>query len=139
MCGVGTTTVPWRDGWALVAAWKLAGSPAPSGAGFRVVWLPIVDEVRTFFESLSEEDVARILGLATPISLRQGEVLFGLGDEATELYLVERGVVNLTLPLRVGGTAQDAMVEERLVLHSSHRCNFIFHSLGYLLCFETSP
>jgi CRP-like cAMP-binding protein len=65
-------------------------------------------------EGIPEEDVNGVLALASPTNLSEGTVLFGLGDEATDLFLVVSGKVSLTLPLRVGGGHQDALVEERL-------------------------
>jgi len=66
------------------------------------------------FEGLAEEDVNTILALGSSKTVSQGTVLFGLGDEATDLFLVVRGAVKLTLPLTVNGETSDALVEERL-------------------------
>jgi len=65
-------------------------------------------------EGLAEDDVNRILSLGSSRTIPQGTALFGLGDEATDLFLVERGAVKLTLPLMVDGESSDALVEERL-------------------------
>ena len=65
-------------------------------------------------EGLGEDDVNRILALGSSRTVPQGTVLFGLGDEATDLFLVEKGAVKLTLPLVVDGESSDALVEERL-------------------------
>ena len=51
------------------------------------------------FEGLAEDDVKRILALGSSRTVPQGTVLFGLGDEAIDLFLVESGAVKLTLPL----------------------------------------
>ncbi|MBT8396582.1 MAG: cyclic nucleotide-binding domain-containing protein [Gemmatimonadetes bacterium] len=66
------------------------------------------------FEGLSEEDVTRILTLGSPRPVSQGTVLFRLGDEAIDLFLVQSGAINLTLPLMVNGESSNALVEERL-------------------------
>lgn len=61
-----------------------------------------------------DADAAAILELGSSRTLQPDTVVFGLGEEATDLFLVVRGKVKLTLPLRVGGEHQDALVEERL-------------------------
>ena len=65
-------------------------------------------------KGLPEGDVANILALGSSRTLSPGTLLFDLGDEAADLFLVETGKVNLTLPVRVGGDHHDALVEERL-------------------------
>jgi CRP/FNR family cyclic AMP-dependent transcriptional regulator len=62
---------------------------------------------------LSEEHASQVLALASRRSLKSGEVLFHLGDEATSLFVVERGRVALTLPMQVRGREEDVLVEER--------------------------
>jgi CRP/FNR family cyclic AMP-dependent transcriptional regulator len=63
---------------------------------------------------LSPDDSSRILLLGTRRTLAPGEVVFGLGDEALTLYLVQEGRVDLTLPMRVEGRQEDVPVEERV-------------------------
>ena len=65
-------------------------------------------------KGLQPDDLEAILALGSPRTLAEGEVLFELGDEADAVFLVQRGRVTLTLPLRVEGEHQDVMVEERL-------------------------
>jgi len=65
------------------------------------------------FAGLAEADANDIRVLGHIIRLAPGEGLFGLGDDATHLYLVERGRIALTLPLRVGDREQQVPVEER--------------------------
>ena len=67
-----------------------------------------------FLEGIPSEDAERVLALASRRELPQGTVLFGLGDEAADLFLVVSGKVSLTLPLRLEGGHQDALVEERV-------------------------
>lgn len=62
---------------------------------------------------LLEEDAAAVRALGTPLDLAPGGVLFRLGDPAEAAYLIERGRIALTLPMRVAGQAQDVVVEER--------------------------
>jgi len=63
---------------------------------------------------LAEEDAKTLLDLGSSQTFSAGEEIFGLGDTATYLFLVVTGRVKLTLPLRLGGSHQDALVEERL-------------------------
>ncbi len=48
------------------------------------------------------------------MTLLSGAVLFQLGADADQLYVIERGRVNLTLPMQVFGHEQDILVEERV-------------------------
>jgi CRP/FNR family cyclic AMP-dependent transcriptional regulator len=45
------------------------------------------------FRSLSAESLDRVRMAATPMALRRGDVLFDEGDEADELFVMERGRV----------------------------------------------
>lgn len=62
---------------------------------------------------VSDADAARIAAIASHMHLPTGQALFDLGTEAGAVYLVERGSVALTLPLRVGDGERDVLVEER--------------------------
>jgi CRP-like cAMP-binding protein len=62
---------------------------------------------------LSPDDSSQVLLLGGSRTLSPGEVIFELGDEARDLYLVKAGRVELTLPMRVGGRQEDVPVEER--------------------------
>ncbi len=62
---------------------------------------------------LPDADVSDMVALASRVSLASGQVLFRLGNEASALYVVERGRIALTLPLHVGGREEDMLVEER--------------------------
>jgi CRP-like cAMP-binding protein len=64
-------------------------------------------------KGLLEEDAAAVRALGTHVDLAPGAVLFRLGDPAEAAYLIERGRIALTLPMRVAGQAQDVVVEER--------------------------
>jgi len=63
---------------------------------------------------LAPDEAAAVLALGTRRTLTGGAVLFHLGAEADNLYLVERGRVNLTLPMQIGGRHEDVLVEERV-------------------------
>lgn len=62
---------------------------------------------------LEPEDAARVIALGTSLSLGAGQVLFELGAEAESLYVIERGRIVLSLPLRVAGRDEHVLIEER--------------------------
>jgi toluene monooxygenase system ferredoxin subunit len=62
---------------------------------------------------LAEEEAARVLALGSRSTLPAGAVLFNLGDAADSLFVVERGRMALTLPMKVRGKQQDVLIEER--------------------------
>ncbi len=57
---------------------------------------------------------AAIVALGSRLSLPSGSVLFELGAPADRLYIIDRGRVNLTLPMQVFGREEDILVEERV-------------------------
>jgi len=63
---------------------------------------------------LSEEDRAGFLALGVPTRLASRQTLFRLGTEADRAYLVTRGRIALTLPLRIRGGEEEILVEETL-------------------------
>jgi CRP-like cAMP-binding protein len=63
---------------------------------------------------LLPDDAGQILALGTEKTFSPGEVVFEMGDEAEALYLVKKGRVDLTLPMRVGGREEHVPVEERV-------------------------
>lgn len=63
---------------------------------------------------IPEDGRRAVLDLGASRALPAGTVVFGLGDEASELFLVVTGKVNLTLPVHLEGKHLDATVEERL-------------------------
>jgi CRP-like cAMP-binding protein len=63
---------------------------------------------------LDDPETADILALGVPVTLAAGEVLFRLGAEATSLYVIQSGLVTLTMPMQVGGRDEDVRIEERL-------------------------
>jgi CRP-like cAMP-binding protein len=62
---------------------------------------------------LSSQDAAAIMELGTERHVPGGHVLFDLGAEATNLFIVRRGLIALTLPMDVRGQTQDVLIEER--------------------------
>ena len=63
---------------------------------------------------VSPEDSKQILAFGAPLTRGPGEVVFDLAEEATSLYLVVAGKVELTLPVRLGGKQEHVAVEERV-------------------------
>jgi len=65
------------------------------------------------FDGLSADEVASVLPLASPVFIPAGTDLFALGAVAEHLYVVQRGRVRLTLPIRVRGREEEIVVDER--------------------------
>jgi CRP-like cAMP-binding protein len=63
---------------------------------------------------VAQADAAEILALGRPVHLATGEALFRLGEPADRLFLVVRGRVALTLPMRLRGGEENVLVEERI-------------------------
>ena len=63
---------------------------------------------------LSDEEAARFLALGVPARLAGRETLFRLGIQADRAYLVTRGRIALTLPIRIRGGQEEVLVEEKL-------------------------
>ena len=72
------------------------------------------DSYPDLLKSTSAEDANAVLALGLRMTLLSGAVLFQLGAEADQLYVIDRGRVNLTLPMQVFGQEQDILVEERV-------------------------
>lgn len=60
-----------------------------------------------------ERDAQAIEALGSHMALAQGDVLFRLGTDADRLFIIERGRVALTLPMRVLDREESVLVEER--------------------------
>lgn len=65
-------------------------------------------------KGLSPEEEAAVTALGGRLAVSAGQVLFRLGEPADCVYLVTRGRLALTLPLRVGELEEDVLIEERL-------------------------
>jgi CRP-like cAMP-binding protein len=72
------------------------------------------DNYPDLLKSLSPDDAAAVLALGRHLMLLSGAVLFQLGADADLLYIINRGRVNLTLPMQVFGQERDILVEERV-------------------------
>jgi CRP/FNR family cyclic AMP-dependent transcriptional regulator len=64
-------------------------------------------------DSLPPRSTSEVLALASLRQVPEGEVLFRLGDEAKNLFLVSSGRVSLTFPLRIGSGQEEILAEER--------------------------
>ena len=62
---------------------------------------------------VSAGDAAQLTALGSRIHISTGAPLFELGTEARDVFLIERGRIALTLPLRIGAGQEDVLVEER--------------------------
>ncbi len=63
-------------------------------------------------KGLSQADVEQVLALGTRIKLPAGGSLFRLGEPADRIFLIERGRVRLTLPIKVRDREEDMLIEE---------------------------
>jgi CRP-like cAMP-binding protein len=70
-------------------------------------------ETKDLLLGLTEDEAARVMALAVPVSVPSGGVLFQLGAEADRLFLVVRGRVDLTLPMRIRDGEEDVLLEEK--------------------------
>ena len=67
-----------------------------------------------FLAGLNEREAADVLALGRPVRLADGEVLFRLGAEATTLYVVQSGLINLAMPMQIGGRDENVQIDERV-------------------------
>lgn len=74
----------------------------------------MTSNVPELLNGLTPDEAAGVLALGTRLSLRSGAELFPLGAAAESLFVIERGRIALTLPMKVQGREEDVMVEERL-------------------------
>ena len=62
---------------------------------------------------LSSAEVEQVMALGTRITVPSGGALFKLGEPADRIFLVERGRIQLTLPMQVRGREEEILVEEK--------------------------
>jgi CRP-like cAMP-binding protein len=65
------------------------------------------------FCGLLPDELAQVEAIARPHELAARARLFRQGEPATTLFVVERGSVALTLPLRIRDTTKDVTVDEK--------------------------
>jgi CRP/FNR family transcriptional regulator, cyclic AMP receptor protein len=73
----------------------------------------MANEQSELLKDLTADEIQRILAFGIRIAVPSGASLFHLGDSADRLFLIERGRIRLTLPMRVRGREEDVVVEER--------------------------
>ncbi len=73
----------------------------------------MLHEQAELLKDLTPEETQQVLALGSRITVPSGAFLFRLGDAAERLFLIDRGRITLTLPMRIHGLAQDVVVEER--------------------------
>jgi CRP-like cAMP-binding protein len=64
-------------------------------------------------KGLAAGEGERVLALGSRRSLPGGAELFHLGEEADNLFIIQRGRIKLTLPMQVRSREEDIFVEER--------------------------
>lgn len=62
---------------------------------------------------LGRDERERLWGKGQSRTLPAGERLFSFGEDAAYLYVIERGLVALALPIEVAGETRDVVVEEQ--------------------------
>jgi CRP-like cAMP-binding protein len=70
-------------------------------------------EQADMLHGVSAADAARLIALGSRIQVPTGAQLFELGTEAGDVFIIERGRIALTLPMRIGARHEDILVEER--------------------------
>ena len=73
----------------------------------------MVYEQQELLKNLTPQEAQQVFELGSRMTVPLGGSLFRLGDQADRLFLIERGRINLTLPMRVRGIEEDVVVEER--------------------------
>lgn len=73
----------------------------------------MVNRATELLNGLGEEDARTIVAMGSRTKLAQGEVLFRLGTDADQLFVIDRGRVALTLPMQVLDREQNILIEER--------------------------
>jgi CRP-like cAMP-binding protein len=63
------------------------------------------------FEGLNEEGARQLSEIAIRRTVKAGEYLFFLGDNADRLYVVTSGNMELCFPIPIGGDVKDVAVE----------------------------
>jgi CRP-like cAMP-binding protein len=73
-----------------------------------------LEEIRgaSLLAGLSRDDVLAIGELGELIEVAEGHYLFRLGDVANTFFILQRGRIELTLPLLVRGEETEVVVEE---------------------------
>ena len=60
------------------------------------------------FSGLSDADAAALAGLGSRVALEPGQLLFRIGDDASHLYVIEQGAMELRMPMQVDGHDEES-------------------------------
>lgn len=67
---------------------------------------------------LSDADATALEARGSHLTLEPGQVLFRIGDDATHLYVIERGAIELRMPMQVEGHGEDVRIEDCAAGHT---------------------
>ena len=70
------------------------------------------------FSGLSDSDATALEARGSRLTLEPGQVLFRIGDDATRLYIVAHGVMELRMPMQVDGHDEDVRIEDCTAGHT---------------------
>jgi CRP-like cAMP-binding protein len=70
-------------------------------------------EQADMLHGVAAADAAYLVALGSRVHVPTGAQLFELGSDAHDVFLIERGRIALTLPMRIGAGQEDVLVEER--------------------------
>jgi CRP-like cAMP-binding protein len=68
------------------------------------------------FQGLSDEEVAMVAGLCTPVKHRSGDTIVAIGDPADSFYLIQHGAVQIVTRAETGSQDEAAGDAVRLSL-----------------------
>lgn len=63
------------------------------------------------FDGLTSEQLRQLMNVGQRVTLRAGDYLFLLGEDAVDFSIVTRGNVDLCFPMPVGGEVKDIVLE----------------------------
>lgn len=69
---------------------------------------------RDLLAGLTDREAMEVLALGTPVTLAAGEILFPLGAAANSLYLIQVGLITLSMPMQIAGREEEVRIDERL-------------------------
>lgn len=73
----------------------------------------MIDDIPDLLKGLAEDEIEQALSLGTRITIASGGELFDLGEPADRIFIIERGRIRLTLPMKVRDREESVLVEER--------------------------
>ena len=69
---------------------------------------------RDLLAGLTDREAMEVLALGTPVTLAAGDILFPLGAAANSLYLIQVGLITLSMPMQIAGREEEVRIDERL-------------------------